>query len=256
MNKYPKFSPIKIRFYEELNDFLPAEKRKIRFEVNLPGRVSIKDFIESLGVPHTEIDLILVNGSSVNFNYILKEGDDISVYPEFESMDIADLQRLRPEPLRQPKFILDVHLGKLAKFMRILGYDTLYEMDYEDDQIVEISLEQKRTILTRDLGILKRGVVTHGYFVRNTEPEKQIVEILNRFQLENRIEMFSRCLECNSEIREIEKSKIVERIPPKVANHYDQFYYCDKCDKIYWKGSHYEKMRSVVSSLLKEKVNK
>jgi hypothetical protein len=138
----------------------------------------VKDVVESLGVPHTEIDMILVNGISVDFNYLIKDEDNISVYPVFETFDIADVQHLRPKPLRNPKFILDVHLGKLAKFMRMCGLDTLYEKEYSDDIIVEISISEKRTILTRDLGILKRTIVTHGYFVRNTNPEDQIIEII------------------------------------------------------------------------------
>ena len=118
------------RFYEELNDFLPKEKRKKRFEHNFIDRASVKDVIESFGVPHTEVDLIIVNGESKNFSYIINDGDDISVYPVFESIDISNLQKLRPEPLREPKFILDVHLGTLARYLRMLGFDTNYRNDY------------------------------------------------------------------------------------------------------------------------------
>ena len=115
-----------LRFYEELNDFLPEEKRKKRFLHQYIDRTSVKDLIESLGVPHTEIDLILVNGKSVSFKYLINDGDDISVYPVFESIDITGLQHLRPKPLRDPKFIADVHLGRLARYLRMLGFDTLF----------------------------------------------------------------------------------------------------------------------------------
>ena len=215
---------IQIRFYEELNDFLPKEKRKVRFAHEFTDRPSVKDSAESLGIPHTEIDLILINGISVNFEHIVQDGDDISVYPVFESFDIADAQHLRPKPLRDPKFILDVHLGKLARYMRMFGFDTLYENYYSDEEIVEISKRERRTILTRDLGILKRKEVTHGYWVRNIKIEKQVKEIIERFHLHNEIKQFSRCLKCNGLLTEIEKSKVVDKIPPKVRNYIDNYY--------------------------------
>src|SRR3972149_748976 len=132
------------RFYEELNDFLPPEKRKIKFEHPFFCRASVKDIIESLGVPHTEIDLILVNGKSVDFSYIINDKDEISVYPVFESFDISEVQHLRAKPLREPKFVLDVHLGALAKYLRMTGFDTVYHNNFEDVEIIKVSLSQKR----------------------------------------------------------------------------------------------------------------
>lgn len=245
--KLKQMKSITIRFYEELNDFLPKEKRKNRFKQKFFGRESVKDLIEAIGVPHTEVDLILVNGKSVDFYYLLNDKDDVSVYPVFESFDINDIQHLRPEPLREPKFILDVHLGKLSRYMRMLGFDTFYKNDLEDEQIVNISLEEKRTILTRDIGLLKRGKVTHGYYVRNTEIEKQLDEIVNRFQLENKIKEFSRCIECNTLLKSVEKEKIIDQLPPKVRENYNEFFICPNCSKIYWKGSHVEDMLQVVN---------
>src|SRR3989338_9144205 len=110
------------RFYEELNDFLPPERRKTTFTREFRNRASVKDMIEALGVPHTEVDLILVNGASVDFSYLVQDGDRISVYPMFESFDIRPLVHLRPRPLREPKFVLDTHLGKLAVYLRLLGF--------------------------------------------------------------------------------------------------------------------------------------
>ncbi|GBD92046.1 hypothetical protein BMS3Abin04_02779 [bacterium BMS3Abin04] len=237
------------RFYEELNDFLPPKRRKVKFEHRFVGNASVKDMIESLGVPHSEVDLILVNGVSVEFNYLVKNEDLISVYPVFESIDISDVQHLRPKPLRNPKFILDVHLGKLAKLMRILGFDTLYENDYNDEQIVKISKEEKRTILTRDIGILKRNEVTHGYFVRNIKAEKQIIEIIERFNLHKLINPFSRCLECNDLLEPIEKETVINRLPAKVKESQKRFWICKQCNKIYWRGTHYENMSRVLAIL-------
>lgn len=240
---------ITIRFYEELNDLLPKEKRKVRFTHEFFGRESVKDLIESIGVPHTEVDLILVNGNSVDFNYILQDKDEVSVYPVFESFDIKEVQHLRPKSLREPKFVLDIHLGKLARYMRMLGLDTFYRNDLKDEEIVHISLTEIRTILTRDVGLLKRGNVTRGYFVRNTEIEKQLEEVVKRFQLENEIKEFSRCIECNTLLKPIDKEKIIDQLPPKVRKYYNEFYVCPNCSKIYWKGSHVEDMLRVINKL-------
>src|SRR5262249_31383318 len=150
------------RFYAELNDFLPPGRRGVTFTYSFEGSPSIKDLIEALGVPHTEVDLILVNGESVDFAYRVREGDRISVYPVFESLDITPLLRVRPRPLRETRFVLDTHLGRLAAYLRLLGFDTLYRNDAGDDELARISSGEGRILLTRDRGLLKRSQVTHG----------------------------------------------------------------------------------------------
>lgn len=240
------------RFYEELNDFLPSEKQKIKFEQVFSGRQSIKDIVESLGVPHTEVDLILVNGNSVGFSYIISDNDDISVYPVFESLDISNVQRLRPEPLREPRFIVDVHLGKLARFMRMFGFDSSYKNMYAEDDIVSLSLNEKRTILTKDREILKRNDVTHGYWLRSESPKEQLKEIISRFDLKNLIKEFSRCLQCNTLLKKIEKEEILDRLQPKVREWQNEFYFCSVCNKIFWKGSHYKRMKRLTDKIKKE----
>jgi hypothetical protein len=240
---------VNFRFYEELNDFLPPDKRKKKFEHNFIDKTSIKDMVESLGVPHTEVDLVLVNGNSVDFSYLINDGDDISVYPVFESLDITNLQRLRAKPLRKPKFILDVHLGTLMKYMRMLGFDTLYKNNYKDEEIVKISLEEKRAILTKDRGILKRSEVTHGYWIRNTKTDAQIIEVIKRFDLKAQIKELSRCLLCNSLLMIINKDKVIEQLPRKVREFQNEFYYCKSCDKIFWKGSRYTRMKRIIEKL-------
>jgi uncharacterized protein len=197
-----------IRFYEELNDFLHPRNRKMTIDLALNGKTTVKDLIESLGVPHTEVDLILVNGNSVEFGYVPVDGDMVSVYPVFESLGIENVTRLRPKPLRNMKFILDVHLGKLARKLRMVGFDTLYRNDFEDDEIIEIALKEKRIILTRDVGILKNRLVTHGYFVKSTQPARQIEEVIGRFDLSGLIKPLSRCIECNGTIVAVSKREI------------------------------------------------
>lgn len=237
------------RFYEELNDFLSKEKRKVRFPHKFIGRVSIKDMIESLGVPHTEIDMILINGKQADFSHIVKDEDDIAVYPVFESFDISGTQKVRKTPLREPKFILDVHLGKLARFLRLLGIDTYYRNDLDDKEIIKIAKEEKRTILTKDLGILKQNAVTHGYFVRSRNPEEQLEEVVERFHLNKQMEVGTRCIDCNTILEPVDKKEIANRIPSKVKKFYDEFFICKNCDKIYWKGSHYDSMQKIVDKI-------
>jgi len=240
---------VTIRFYEELNDFLPKQKKKKRFEHNFIDRTSVKDLIESLGAPHTEVDLILVNGKSIGFDYIINDKDDISIYPIFESLDISDVQHLRPKPLREPKFIADVHLGRLTKYLRMMGFDVFYKNDLSDEEIVKISAKESRAILTRDIGILKRTEVTHGYFIRNDMVEKQTEEVVNRFDLQKSIKEFSRCIECNMSLVAVEKNKILDELPPKVIQSQNKFYRCPSCKKNYWKGTHYQRMLSFINSL-------
>lgn len=244
-----KYKKCWFRFYEELNDFLLPSKRKTKFQHEFSGKVSVKDMIESLGVPHTEIDLILVNSSSVGFEYIVKEGDFISVYPEFESFDITGVQKLRPKPLRNLKFVLDVHLGTLTGYLRMLGFDSLWHNDLTDEQIVDISLKEKRTILTRDIGILKRTNVIRGYWIRNTNPLKQISEVVERFDLRKLIKEFTRCIECNGRLINITKKKVYDKLPNKVKQNQNKFYVCENCNKIYWRGMHYETMRKLVDKI-------
>jgi len=240
---------IHFRFYEELNDFLPAEKRKVRFAHNYIDRASVKDVIESLGVPHTEVDMILVNGKSIGFDYLINDGDDISVYPVFESLDITNVQHLRSKPLRNPKFIADVHLGRLARYLRMLGFDVLYENNFDDDEIVAISLKEKRAILTKDRGTLKRSEVTHGYWVRSSKVKEQVIEIIKRFDMKKLIEEFTRCTKCNSILKSIPKSEIINEIPPKVSESQKSFSICPSCKKFYWEGTHHQRMLSYINTI-------
>jgi uncharacterized protein with PIN domain/sulfur carrier protein ThiS len=236
-----------VRFYEELNDFLPGKSQKKEFAVENRDRRSVKDLIESLGVPHTEVDLILVNGESVDFSYIVHDGDRISVYPEFEGLDVSGVTRLRPRVLRESRFVLDVHLGRLARLLRLLGFDTDYHETRDDRDLEEISAEEKRILLTRDRGLLKRKGVDRGFAVRSTDPEKQAVEVLDRLDLWSSIQPFSRCTECNGTIEELSGTdagfeKERHRIPARVLKRFTEFHICGSCRRIYWKGSHYDKL--------------
>lgn len=242
----------RLRFYAELNDLLPRRIRRVPFDHTFGDRSSVKHIIEALGVPHTEVDLILVNGRSVDFSYLLKDGDRISIYPVFETFDISPLVRLRPQPLREPCFILDTHLGKLAAYLRMLGFDTRYGNSYEDGELALIASEEKRIILTRDRGLLKRKMVTHGYIVRETIPRVQILEVIKRFDLPTSISPFKRCIRCNGLLEAVQKEKIIDRLQPNTMRYFDEFRICTKCSRIYWKGSHYERMKEFIDAILAE----
>ena len=239
------------RFYEELNDFLPASERKRDISVPFEQRSSVKDMIESLGVPHTEIDLILANQEPVDFSYIVQDKDRISVYPVFEALDISPVNRLRPRPLRRVRFVLDTHLGKLARYLRMLGFDTLYDNQYSDPQLADIACSgERRILLTRDVGLLKHKRITHGYFVRETAPRRQIREILDRFDLKGSINPFSRCVNCNGGIEKLEKHAVKGRVPPAIYERQDDFVSCRNCRQVYWKGSHYDRMLRFIAALV------
>lgn len=239
------------RFYEELNDFLPVEIRKKTFDYNFKINQTVKDAIEAMGVPHTEVDLILVNGKSVDFSYQIIHHDRISVYPVFESFDISEVNRLRPDPLREPRFVLDVHLGKLCKYLRMMGFDTIYRNDLDDVEIVEISVKENRIILTRDIGILKNGLVTHGYWLRSQDSREQLKEVIRRFQLKAEVRPFYRCTVCNGFIRPVNKADIVTLLPDQTKKYFDAFFRCTSCKKIYWEGTHYESMRDFIGEIMK-----
>ncbi len=241
-----------LRFYGELNDFLPPDQRQKTLSHVFFGNPAVKDMIEALGIPHTEIDLILIESESVDFDRKVREGDHISVYPVFESIDITPLLRVRPAPLRVARFVLDTHLGKLASYLRMLGFDALYENNYGDDTLAKISAREHRLLLTRDRGLLKRKEVTHGYYVRNTSPYSQVVEVLRRFHLFSSIKPFQRCLHCNGFLEPVEKKEIENRLPPKVREHNNKFHRCENCHRVYWEGTHYEQMKKFIDKIRRE----
>jgi uncharacterized protein with PIN domain len=230
------------RFYAELNDFLPPDRRFTAFAHGFLDVATVKDRIESFGVPHTEVDLILVNGQSVDFAYRVQDRDRISVYPVFEAFDIAGLTRLRPEPLRDARFVLDVHLGRLAAYLRMLGFDALYQNRCDDERLAEVSRHEHRILLTRDVGLLKRGSVTHGYCLRATQPRRQLVEVVGRFDLGRLAKPFSRCMRCNTLLTQASKDQVRDQISAQVAVLHDEFLRCPDCGRAYWKGGHFRRM--------------
>ncbi|MCS7061624.1 MAG: Mut7-C ubiquitin/RNAse domain-containing protein [Thermoflexales bacterium] len=240
---------MRIRFYAELNDFLTPKRRQVEFGVPFAAGATIKDIVESCNVPHTEVDLILVNGRSVDFEYAPQDGDRVSVYPVFESFDITPVVHLRPAPLRETKFVLDVHLGKLAGLLRLLGFDTVYCNSVTDAELARVSVEERRILLTRDRGILKRSRVTHGYYVRESNPRRQAAEVVRRFDLRGQLKPYTRCMRCNGLLQPTPKAEVLDRLEPLTKLYYNEFHQCTSCRQVYWQGSHFEALRQFVDEI-------
>jgi uncharacterized protein with PIN domain/sulfur carrier protein ThiS len=239
-----------LRFYAELNDFLPAALRQHEFERPFDGRPAVKDLIESAGVPHTEVDVILVNGVPVGFEHPVEDGDRIAVYPVFEALDISAVQHLRPAPLRETRFILDGHLGKLARALRLLGFDCEYQPNVRDAALIEGAIAGRRIILTRDRELLKTKRVTHGYWIRSTDPARQIVEVLDRFDLRGSARPFTRCTVCNGPLVPVAFENVASEVPPRVRENQRDYTRCSACRKIYWKGTHVTRLEAFVERVL------
>ena len=237
-------SAVTLRFYAQLNDFLPADRRGRRFTWLVSARASVKDTIEALGVPHPEVDAILVNGAFEDFAYRLADGDDVAVYPAFCMIDVSGLRRVGADAPHPVRFALDVHLAKLASFLRLAGFDAVVLED--DAELANTAARDHRVVLTRDVGVLKRGVVAHGHWVRHMDPELQLAEVLERFDLAGRMEPFARCVRCNTPVVPVEAEAVAARLLPRTRAVFRQFHRCPSCDRIYWKGSHYDRLLRLV----------
>lgn len=240
------------RFHEELNDFLAPRRREQEFSVPCARRATAKHMIEALGVPHTEVELILVNGESSGFDRILEDGDRVAVYPRFEAMDVVPRLRVREPPPRDPRFVADAHLGGLAHMLRMLGFDTLYDNHFNDDEIVSIAGRDGRVVLTRDRELLKRRALSHGCYVHALKSGDQLREMVGRLDLARSARPFTLCLHCNLPLRPVDKASVAERLPPKVREHYARFATCDQCGRVYWEGSHWRSMRRLLDGVLND----
>jgi uncharacterized protein with PIN domain len=238
------------RFHEELNDFLAPARRRQEFSVPCAEAATTKHMIEALGVPHTEVERILVNGESVDFGRLLQDGDRVAVYPRFETMDVTPLLRVRAQPLGETRFVADAHLGGLTRLLRMMGFDTLYDNHFHDDAIVAISARDGRIVLTRDRELLKRSAVTHGCYVHALKPEAQLREIVERLDLARSARPFTLCLHCNAPLRAVDKASVLDRLPPRVQMHVDHFSTCDGCGRVYWEGSHWRNMQRMLDDVL------
>lgn len=226
------------RVYGDLNDFLGEGKRGNAFLEEFASHETVKHVLETIGIPHPEIGLLLVNGESSGFEKLLHQGDRISAYPLFRQLDIDGLTKVPTLPEGKLKFVLDSHLGTLAKNLRLFGFDARYRNDYSDPELSEISARELRILLTRDRGLLKRKQVQWGYLVREDDPWQQTRSVVLRYNLSQDFEPFSRCVRCNGLLDRVEKAEILHQLEPLTRKFYQKFSRCRECGQIYWKGSH------------------
>jgi uncharacterized protein len=237
-------------FHGDLNYFLPRNQKDTIIEHRFDWRASIKDMIESLGVPHAEVELIVVNGVSVDFAYIVQPDDHIEVYPRWDAVSVNSRLPLRPPRPEYICFVLDAHLGRLAAYLRMVGFDTLYRNDYDDEELAQISNAESRILLSRDIGLLKRSIVIYGYFIRETNPRRQLAEVVRRFDLSQSVTPFKHCMKCNGLLEPVAKETIADRLPHGTGEFYEVFHRCQSCNQIYWKGAHYQRMQELMNQVL------
>ncbi|MCB1876949.1 MAG: Mut7-C ubiquitin/RNAse domain-containing protein [Chromatiales bacterium] len=238
------------RVYEELNDYLPAARRKRDFPVRFPEPCPVRHLIGNLGIPPTEVEIVLRNGESVGWSEQIRDGDRVSVYPVFESLDVSSLLKLRPEPLRNPRFYADAQLGRLARWLRLLGFDTRYDNCIDDADLVRAARDEQRIILSRDRDLLIRREVTHGCHIRETRPWDQLLRVVRRCDLYGQIRPFSRCMVCNGLSVPVDKASIENLLPENTRETFQAYWRCQLCGKIYWKGGHFERLQARISTLL------
>ncbi|MDH3646889.1 MAG: Mut7-C ubiquitin/RNAse domain-containing protein [Gammaproteobacteria bacterium] len=249
MNTHRNTRQAEFRFYEELNDFLPDDKKRKSFTHAFTGNPSVKELIVSLGVPHTQCDLILVGDEPVSFSHRLQGGERVAVFPVFERFDISPANRLRPRPLRRSRFVLDFELKKLGRLLRLAGVDCAYHSELSDLDIIEIASAEKRTILSRNEELLKHGRVTHAYQVQANDPPAQFREIIEAFDLRRSIKPLSRCTECNGQLRIADDSEVMDRLPFTMLATFDDFWQCEQCQHVQWKGSHYVQLATLLEQI-------
>lgn len=235
------------RFYDELNDFLPRARRGRAFDAPCARDATVKHMIEALGVPHTEVELILVDGASSALERLLEHGDRVAVYPRFTRLDVTPLVRVRQRPPGRLRFVADAHLGGLARLLRMAGFDTIYANDIEDGAIEQRAMMEERIVLTRDRELLKRRGVEFGCYVRALHSQAQLAEVVERYALAERARPFTLCLHCNAPLRSVSKEAVLERLPPAVGAAQDAFSTCDRCRRVFWKGSHWKRMADMLA---------
>jgi uncharacterized protein len=241
---------VEVRVYGPLADFLPRWQRHKTLVVSLGSRASVKDVLESVGVPHPEIDVVLVDGEAVGFDRVVEGGERIAAYPRFRDLDLGDVRRAGPDEPPPARFVLDVHLGRLARLLRLAGFDADHAEGRDDAEIVALAARTGRVVLTRDVGLLKRAAVRHGAFVRAIEPLAQFVEVGRRYDLGPRAAPFTRCLVCNGSLRTVGRDDAAPLVPEGVAQRHDEFLGCAACGRVFWKGSHHARLAQLLEHAL------
>lgn len=242
---------VELRVHGSLNDFLPEAMRNAALKRPIAGRPAVKDVLEAAGVPHPEIALILVNDEPVGFPHRLAPGDRVMAYPAgWPGPSPTPLADAPSGPAGEVRFVLDGHLGRLAAYLRMCGFDTVYRRDATDDELAQVASSDERILLSRDVGLLKRSAIRRGAFVRNERPPDQLVEVLRRFDLAGLVLPFARCLRCNGLLEPVDREAVRPDVPPRVFGEQSAFRRCAACGGIYWRGSHHARMTRLLEQTL------
>lgn len=229
----PPMRRVELRFYADLVEL--AGQPEMTVPVGEPR--SVKDAIESCGVPHPEVELVLVDTRPVSFEHQLTGGERVAVFPPFHALDLGDVTTVTPPPIA-PRFVLDVHLGTLTRRLRLLGFDCWYRTDADDQLLANIAVEQQRILLTRDRGLLMRRVIGHGYAPRSDDPELQALEVIRRYDLGDALAPFTRCVTCNGRLLAVDRAEVLDELPPRTREEFHEFVRCTSCGQVFWPGSH------------------
>jgi len=243
---------IHLRLYEELNDYLPPERRKRTFAWEVAPRATLGAVVDGLGVPRGTIDLALVDGAPVGLDHRVCDGERVALYPVFEAFDVGMVTRLPGRPLRRTRFVLDVHLGRLARYLRLLGFDCLYRNDAADDELAVVSAAEGRILLSRDRGLVGRRDLRHAYLVTETLPRVQAVEVVRRLDLTSQVRPFHRCLICNGAVVSATVDEVADRVPPWVRENDTGYRRCPDCGRVYWRGTHWRRMARLIEAILRD----
>jgi uncharacterized protein with PIN domain len=238
---------VRLCFHGDLHFFLGSKSGDAMIERQLAEKTSIKDIIESCGVPHPEVDLILADEQSVGFDHPVANDAKIEVFPVDNRSTVHTDKRL--QTTRMLRFVADGHLGSLTRNLRLLGFDVAYGQNADDRQLLEVMARESRALLTRDRRLLMHGIVQHGYWPRSQNPDEQTIEIIRRFDLSELIAPFTRCLRCNAPLEEAAKADIIDKLEPLTKIYYDQFRRCPGCEQIYWSGSHFAKLQKRIEKV-------
>lgn len=239
-------------FYGNLNDFLPKRNKGTRITYSFTSTPAVKDAIEAIGVPHVEVEWVLINGASVQFYTPLHPENCVDVFPLDLPPPLPDPAPVRNRQDTPQAFVLDMHLGALARLLRLLGLDTFYQSGITDQELAQRSHREHRIALTRDIPLLKQKIIEWGYWLRSQDPYEQLLEVVRRYNLSSSFRPFTRCLVCNAFIQPVEKRAVMHQLPPGTKEYFDEFYQCTGCEKVYWKGSHYGRMVELINRVIRE----
>ncbi|MEV2270168.1 Mut7-C RNAse domain-containing protein [Nonomuraea africana] len=231
---------LSIRFDADLWLFLTPQHRRESVPVAYDGTSTLGHVVESLGVPLPEVGRLAVDGRPVPPSHRPRDGDVVRVLP---------VRRPQELPVRPPRFLLDVHLGTLARRLRLLGVDTAYHNDRDDDALIRWANAERRLLLTRDRGLLRRRALWLGAYVRGSRADDQLADVLDRFAPP--LAPWTRCTACNGELVPVAKADVEPLLEPGTRHNYDVFARCTACGHVYWRGAHSRRLEDIVAAAVR-----